>query len=108
MMSLARAIEIVGAINDRAAFTLGMTETVRSLEGVSLAEMLEAKVLVEAEDEKHVIPDDRLIAAAYCAEHYDVSAGSIILVPCSSDETDRKLVEHKALVMMEISRGKAR
>lgn len=70
MMDLARALEIVGAINDRAAFGMGMTETVRPLAGMSLADMLEAKVLVEAEDKTAIIPDDRLIAAAYCGEHY--------------------------------------
>lgn len=98
MMELARAIEIVRAINDRAAFTLGMVEKVGSLEGASLAEMIEATRLVETEDAKSVtqgysrtfriIPDDRLIAAAYCAEHYDVSIGTIIILP--EQDGDRK------------------
>lgn len=91
MMELARAIKIVAAINDRAMFTMGMVEKVRSLEGVSLAEMIEAKTLVEAGDDKPIIPDDRLIAAAYCAEHYDVDMGGIIVLP-GEDESERKVL----------------
>lgn len=98
MMDLARALEIVWAICDRSMFTLGLVEKVSSLEGVSLAEMIEATHLVEAEDAKpiepgklrtlNVIPDDRLIAAVYCAEHYDVSIGTILILP--EQDGDRK------------------
>lgn len=95
-----RALSIVRAINDRCFFAMGISETVGSLEGVSLADMLEAKRLVEQRNENaayvdgkrtiNVVPDDRLIAAAYTLEHYRPDNEAIAVVPTREWPFDRR------------------
>ena len=99
-MTPERAQEIVSAINDRAFFSMGMAEKIGSIDGVSLAEMIEAKAIVEAgnaaapyEDGKRtirVVPDDRLIAAAYALEHYRPSNEAIVVIPTREWPYDRR------------------
>ncbi|WP_234053678.1 MULTISPECIES: hypothetical protein [unclassified Xanthobacter] len=90
-----RAHEIVAAINSWAAVTLGLDVSMGGLEGVSLAEMLEAKEIVETRNRRaadaaeasggsysiSVVPDDRLVAAAYCLDHYPTGNEAILCVP---------------------------
>ncbi|MRX32776.1 hypothetical protein [Aminobacter sp. MDW-2] len=90
-MDVQRANAIVKAINQRAFFAMGIAETVDTLEGVTLADMLEAKEIVQAANkaaasidgktELRVVPDDRLIAAAYTLEHYWPDNEAIVVVP---------------------------
>lgn len=94
-MNFERAREIVDAINDRAFYQMGLVESVGSLDGVTLAEMIEAKQVVEARNEAErerlerehgsatirVVPDDRLIAAAYALDHYAPNNEAVVLVP---------------------------
>jgi hypothetical protein len=95
MMDLARARDIVIAINDRCMFTMDLPAKCETLAGVSLAEMIEAKRLVQNASAAnkaaaavtgepytlYCVPDDRLIAAVYTLEHYDVSRTAILAVP---------------------------
>ena len=96
-MNLDRAKQIVGAITDRSLFKMGFLEgrPVGSLEGVSLAEMLDATAAVEAENERAAeearqsggsysimsVPAERLIAAVYAVEHYTASSDAIVAMP---------------------------
>ncbi|RWP64864.1 hypothetical protein [Mesorhizobium sp.] len=96
-MTYEEAEKIVGAINYRAFFAMGLAEPskVVSLEGVSLAQMIEATAVVKAENrraEAHakehgggytscVIPADRLMAAAYVLENYDPDGEAIVMSP---------------------------
>lgn len=80
-MTLDEAIKIVHAINSFCLAQMGLGETdVKTVEPLSLVDMLEAKRLVierndaeRAKDGAHTIymyPDDRLIAAVYSLLHY--------------------------------------
>lgn len=103
-MTPERAQEIVSAINDRAFFKMGLVEHVRSLAGVTLAEMLEAAGIVDAgniaQRERqqreggsitiNVIPDDRLIAAAYALEHFHPNDEAVVVMPTSEWPYDRR------------------
>ncbi|MBS7699199.1 MULTISPECIES: hypothetical protein [unclassified Chelatococcus] len=89
-MPISRAIEIVGMICHRSFHAMGVTVRVGDLDGVSLAAMVEAKRLVEAENDKpavdgartiHVVPDDRLIAAAYALANYEPRHGAVVSEP---------------------------
>lgn len=98
MMHIARARDIVRAINARCFTTLGLEHDLPSLDGVSLAEMIEAKRVVEnvnAANEAaakfsggrrtiHVVPDDRLIAAVYTLHHYHDSREPILSIPAGA------------------------
>lgn len=117
-MDLNRAQEIVSAINDRAFFNMGLKDTVASLGGISLAEMLEAKSVVEADNDERqrrqqmeggavrfrVVPDDRLIAAAYALEHYYPDNGAVVAMPFVEWPHDRRAL---AVVGLEPARGGA-
>ncbi|MCA1490127.1 hypothetical protein I6F11_04235 [Ensifer sp. NBAIM29] len=91
LMELDRALWIVKAINQRALFAMGIAEKVDSLEGVSLSQMIAAKDRVEFENAMarpvdgkrtvHVVPADRLIAAAYALEHYDGDESAVAVIP---------------------------
>ena len=105
-MTPERAAEIVSAINDRALYQLGMVQKLGSLAGVSLAEMVEAKNVIEAGNLEarqrqereggsitiRTIPDDRLIAAAYALEHYRPTFEAIAVVPTSEWPFDRRVI----------------
>lgn len=116
-MTPERAQEIVTAINQRCFFTMGIGEAeLSSLKGVTLSEMLHAKLLLERQNASaehvdgqktiRVVPDDRLIAAAYCMEHYPVSDGEAILaVPATKNERFWHEKELKALVIVPADRG---
>ncbi|PZU87883.1 MAG: hypothetical protein DI527_18110 [Chelatococcus sp.] len=94
-MTPERAEEIVSAINYRAFISLGMADKAGSLDGVTLAEMLEAKSVVLGMNvtareravgdgtsySTSVVPDDRLIAAVYVFEHYRPSREPILDLP---------------------------
>ncbi|MBS7702713.1 hypothetical protein [Chelatococcus asaccharovorans] len=89
-MPTARAFAIVGAICERSFHPMGMAELSGELHGVSLAEMIEAKRVIEAENDKpplggtrtiHCVPDDRLIAAAYALANYEPSHGALVSEP---------------------------
>jgi len=90
-MSPERALEIVCAINDRCFYKMELVDKVHSLEGVSLAEMLEAKTIVEVGNTAamkpggsmsiRMVPDDRLIAAAYVLDHYHPDPDAICIIP---------------------------
>ncbi len=95
-MALNRAKAICAAINDRCFFNIGITETVGSLKDLSLAEMLEAKRIVKNKNRSadlengvraiSLIPDDRLIAAAYTLEHFHADEEeSVISVPLGAN-----------------------
>ncbi|AAL49610.1 unknown [Sinorhizobium phage PBC5] len=89
-MPLERARQIVTAINHRAFFAMGISDKSASLEGVTLIDMIEAKARVEKENDAPpvdgkkaftIVPDDRLIAAAYALEHYDGDKSAVAVVP---------------------------
>jgi hypothetical protein len=91
-MTPERAQEIVDAINNLAFFAIGMAEPekARPLGGVSLAEMLEATRMVHAKNHApavdgkrtiHVIPAERLIAAAYVLSNYEGNDEAIVAYP---------------------------
>ncbi|MFG1376111.1 hypothetical protein [Xanthobacter autotrophicus] len=94
-MTPERAREIVAAINNRALITIGIDQPLLSIEGVTLAEMLEAKAMVVAQNKRaeaearqrggrysiSMVPDDRLIAAAYALQHFAVSQEPILCLP---------------------------
>ncbi|CAH1662055.1 hypothetical protein CHELA1G11_12027 [Hyphomicrobiales bacterium] len=91
-MPIERAIEIVKAICEHGFHAMGLSKSVGSLEGVSLLEMVEAARLVKAENDQpgvegsrtiHVVPDDRLIAAAYALANYQPSGGAIVSAPAA-------------------------
>lgn len=119
-MTRERAQEIVSAINDRAYFKMGLKEApdIGSLEGVSLAEMLEAKNTVEAGNKAaqerakqtggtysvSIIPDDRLIAAAYALEHYHPDNEAVVVIPTSEWPYDRRAL---GVVGLEPSKDEA-
>lgn len=113
-MTRERAHEIVGAINDRCFVTMGFKQLIeiRSLEKITLAEMIEAKSVVEAENDSaqyvdgtkaiSMTPDDRLIAAAYCLEHYEMSKEAIIIGSTNGRERFEFETEIKALAIVPI------
>jgi hypothetical protein len=87
-----RAQEIVTAINNLAFFAMGMAEPekTRPLGGVSLAEMIEATRMVAARNEApaidgkktiHVVPAERLIAAAFVLSNYEGNDEAIVAHP---------------------------
>ena len=89
-MPTARALSIVAAICERSFHAMGVAALVEELQAVSLAEMLEAKRQVKAENGKppidgkqtvYVVPDDRLIAAAYALANYEPSHGAVVSEP---------------------------
>ncbi|MFG1332067.1 hypothetical protein V5F41_12545 [Xanthobacter autotrophicus] len=94
-MTPERAREILAAINNRALITMGIDQPLLSIEGVTLSEMLEAKAMVVAQNERAqadaqqngggyriaVVPDDRLIAAAYALQHFAISRDPILCLP---------------------------
>jgi hypothetical protein len=94
-MDAARAIEITRAVNARAYVSMGISTDCPSLDGISLAEMLEAKRIVEDGNRAakakataeggscsiSIIPDDRLIAAVYAIHHYQPDNGPILCLP---------------------------
>lgn len=112
-MNLERAFEIVSIVNDMAFYSMGLWDEgkpVRGLANISLGEMLEAKRLVEegnaapaAEGSRtiHVVPDDRLIAAAYALFHYEPNGDAILIMPARSAffETD-----HVAIACVRLNR----
>lgn len=80
-MELDRAKTIVQAVVARSLLTLGIgkLESLPSLKGVSLDDMIRAAARLRHHEEPstdgkgkrfYVIPDDRLIAAVYTLEHY--------------------------------------
>jgi hypothetical protein len=95
MMDLARARQIVIAICNRSFVTMGFQQDLESLDGISLAEMLEAARMVENANTaaravsaltgeghtSHVVPADRLIAAVYAFENYEPSRAPILALP---------------------------
>lgn len=102
-MTPERAQEIVSAINARCLVTMGIEQPMARLEGVSLAEMLEAKDIVKAQNETaksqardhgggysiQMVPDDRLIAAVYVIGHYHPSRDPILYLPARGLFSDR-------------------
>lgn len=119
-MTPERAQQIVSAINDRCFFNMGLkkAEEIGSLKEVSLAEMLEASAMIEAGDRAApsvggtktlmVIPDDRLIAAAYVLEHYQPSNESIISLPASRQDRFWHEGDTKVLVVGVVDSKAAR
>lgn len=111
-MTPERAREIVSAINDRCMFTIGVSETLGSLTDVTLAEMLEAATIIKAGNAAaesvngrkviKLVPDDRLIAAAYCMEHYPCSNEAIVVMPMTRRERFEHEVERKALAVVPL------
>lgn len=97
-MTGARALDIVSMVNDMAFCSMGLWEEgkpLRSIRDVSLAEMLEAKRIVEEKNALplpppggartiHCVPDDRLIAAAYVISHYEPNGSPILMLPQQS------------------------
>lgn len=112
-MSFDQAITIVHAINNRAFFGMGLklTGPIGSLEGISLAQMLEATAVVRASNDApaqdfprtiHVVPAERLIAAAYVLEHYQPSTEAIVVRPTGEWPYDRRAL---AVVGLEPGQG---
>ncbi len=90
LMELDRAIAIVRAINQRAFSAMGIGGQCDTLERISLAEMIDAKERVQLENELqssggarlfYVVPDDRLIAAAYALQHCDAKDEPVVMCP---------------------------
>lgn len=114
-MTPQRALEIVSAINDRCMFTMELCDNPKSLAGVSLAEMIEAKGIIEAQNDAaesvngsrtiKLIPDDRLIAAAYCMEHYEPSNEAIVVMPMTKREGFWHETKRKALAVLPLKDG---
>ena len=113
MMMIEEAVAIVKAINARCLYNMGLCEPPVRLRGVSLAEMIEAKEIVAKSNEKaereanggshsiRLIPDDRLIAAAYCMEHYPCEAeDAIMIMPMSRNEQFWHETKFKALAIV--------
>jgi len=94
-MSYERASEIVQAINARSFVSMGFEQRMGSLEGVTLAQMVEARRIVIEHNEAaiaaahaagtgysiEVIPADRLIAAVYTLHHYQPSNEPVLCLP---------------------------
>lgn len=94
-MDIERARDIVKAVNARGFATMGLDHELPALDGVSLAEMIEAKTIVRNVNKAnaatanitggsrtiYVVPDDRLIAAVYCMHHYPCSREPVLCVP---------------------------
>lgn len=111
-MTPERAQEIVTAINARCMVSMGIDQPLGSLQDVSLAEMLEAKSIVEAKNaaaQAHasengggysisMVPADRLIAAVYVVGHYQPSRKPVLYLPQPGLFTDRVAL---AVVAME-------
>jgi ferritin-like metal-binding protein YciE len=109
-MDLTRAQSIVSAINDRAFTTMDLPADMASLADVSLADMIEAKRLVQDANEAavtaakgtgerytiRVVPDDRLIAAVYAIEHYPCSNTAVLALP-------QRAGRHKALAVLSVA-----
>lgn len=85
---------------------MDLVDKVASLEGVSLAEMLQAKEVIEAENRRReayakehggsysisMVPADRLIAAAYVLDNYHPDRDAICMVPHHSFEGELRAV----------------
>tara|TARA_R110002012_G_C11673164_1_gene613289 strand:+ start:4059 stop:4430 length:372 start_codon:yes stop_codon:yes gene_type:complete len=92
-MTPERAIDICRRINARYFLALGLSEQPQlpSLEGVTLAEMLEAaeqvrkinalSALRPGASTVYVVPADRVIAAVYTVANYDPDCGPIAIEP---------------------------
>ena len=92
-----RAIDIVRRINARYFLAMGISQepVLPSLDGVSLAEMLEATGTVGKINDTttagtgpkafYVVPDDRLIAAVYTVVNYHPEASPIAMEPRKDD-----------------------
>lgn len=108
-VTLERASEIVAAICYRSFHAMDMGISAlpeRPLEGVTLAEMLEARALVEAQNNEataaqrsiggsitiSIIPDDRLIAAAYALENYASTDSVVVAQPQPAYHTMKVLL----------------
>ena len=115
-----RASEIVAAINARLFATMDIGDgALNSLADISLADMIEAKRVVEQANEASrdgprepgesysisMVPDDRLIAAVYCAERFPVDGEEPILcLPLSENERFwNEPKTHKALIFAPVS-----
>lgn len=95
MMTLDRAREIVKAINARCFVHMGLEHDLPSLEGVSLADMVEATAMIRNVNKVNqaaakfsggqysvtMVPDDRLIAAVYAIDHYPMSNEPVLALP---------------------------
>jgi hypothetical protein len=95
MMDLARARRIVSAINDRCLAHVGLPRNLATLKNISLADMMEAKRVVENANEAaeaaaritgeqyrvSMVPDDRLLAAVYCIDHFPASDEPALQIP---------------------------
>lgn len=83
-MTYERAREIVGAICNRSFLAMGLPQHPEGdLAGVSLIDMLTATALVEVHNRRQgpsldVLPDPRLIAAAFALENYEPAARAIV------------------------------
>jgi hypothetical protein len=104
-MTVERAQEIVGKLDDVAFITWGLIRgPTPDLSGITLAEMVDACSIVreqetiEADGSRAMmaVPDDRLVAAIYAALHYDLQQEPIVIIG------------NKALVMDELSQALAR
>lgn len=91
-MTIERAIEINAAICDFSFVTMGLKSSLstKALTGLSLRQMLDAVEIVEAANSSpsidgkrtiHIVPDQRLVAAVYCLEHYEPRSEAILAVP---------------------------
>jgi len=114
-MTPERAQEIVTAINNQALYSMGVygPDRLAPLEGISLADMIEAKRIVEEGNKTregpgphtiHCVPDDRLIAAAYVLQHYPSSEEAVLYVP----EARRMFSDshtHRALAVVAFTPG---
>lgn len=100
-LTLARAVEVVGAINAACFIRVGVydggPDPFAPLKGLSLADMLQAVEVVKAENEGRqaaakndaaspgvslfMTPDDRLTAAVYTMLHYDPDPDPIVHEP---------------------------
>lgn len=95
MMTFDRARDIVAAINARCFVTMEIATNLPDLDGVSLAEMVEATAMVRNANAAAVakaklagggykirmVPDDRLIAAVYAIDHFPISNEPILALP---------------------------
>ena len=96
-MPTEQALNIVEAINQRLMVSMGIGDDkpLLPLDGITLAQMLEATHTVETMNDRaseaakqsgggytiHMVPAERLIAAVFVSEHYPVSHDSILMLP---------------------------
>lgn len=123
-MDLPRALNIVARINNQAFLAMGLigsdqvetTAAGMSLEGISLAELMEATTVVKAHNaaggdrieggsRMYTVPDDRLIAAAYVAAHYDADPdNNIVFYPILGNGQDRVMTV-RVIDLLEVDDG---